>query len=71
MRIGKVLPKQKDVMVTLAMNDRETFDALVPDNPIVSLEEKGFEIDESPGSEKMDAEIERLTALANGQSPEK
>jgi hypothetical protein len=71
-RTGKVLPKQKDVMVSLAMNDRATFDALVPDSPIVALErEEGFEIDEQPGSEKLEAEIERLTALANGQTPEK
>ncbi len=67
-RAGKVLPAQKDVMVKLSMNDRETFDALVPENPIVKLSEEGTTIHEEPNHAKFDADIERYKNLAKNLS---
>ena len=69
---GRILPKQRDKMVQLARDDRETFEALLPDNPIVDLaQEAGVETFDKPDSEQLDAEIARLAAVANGEKPEK
>lgn len=54
---GKVLPAQRDVMVKLSMNDRETFDALVPANPIVSLSEGGVTVHEASALASEKAEM--------------
>ena len=71
-KVGRILPKQRDKMVELARDDRETFDAILPDKPLVLLShEEGIETFDEPGSEKMDAEIARLAAVANGEKPEK
>jgi hypothetical protein len=71
-KTGRILPKQREKMVQLAQSDRETFEALLPDSPIVTLShEEGVETFDEPGSEKMDAEIARLAAVANGEKPDK
>lgn len=62
---GKVLPKSKDVMVKLARTDRDSFAALVPAEPIVSLSESGVTTHEAPLSEQLQSDIERLSAAAN------
>lgn len=64
-RAGRVLPKQKDVMVKLSMNDRETFAALLPEDSIVEMDERGVTVHENPNSEKFDEEVARLSQLAN------
>lgn len=61
---GKVLPTQKDVMVKLAREDRETFEALIPEQAIVSLSEEGVTVHDRPGNEEFDAEVERLRSIA-------
>lgn len=63
---GRILPAKRDAYLELAMSNRETFDALVPDEPIVKLNaESGV----SPKAEEhvkqevdVDAELARLTA---------
>jgi hypothetical protein len=62
---GRVLPSQKDAMVKLAREDRETFDAIVPANPIVDLAEHGTETSEMPDIEEFNAEVARLSEMAD------
>lgn len=61
---GRILPKQREVMLKLAREDRETFEALVPDTALVSLSEDGVTVHEAPDNEKLEAEVARLSALA-------
>lgn len=63
---GRILPAKRDVYLNLALSNRETFDALVPDEPIVKL---GNEEGVAPKAEEhakqeldVDAELARLTA---------
>ena len=62
-RAGRVLPHQQEVMVRLAMSDRPTFDALVPENPIVSLTEKGVTTHDRP-AEESDPQVIEATQKA-------
>lgn len=65
---GRVLPKQRDTMIKLSQEDRESFDALVPDSAIVSLSADGVTYHEEPGNKEYEdakAEVDRLLALAN------
>jgi hypothetical protein len=62
---GRVLPSQKDAMVKLAREDRETFDAIVPANPIVDLAEHGTDTSEMPDIEEFNAEVARLSEMAD------
>jgi hypothetical protein len=65
---GRVLPVQREVMVELARTDRDKFDKLVPDSPIVKLSEEGVTVHEDGDSEKrqqLEEDIERLSNLAN------
>lgn len=63
---GRIVPAKREVYLNLALSNRETFDALVPDEPIVALSvEKGV----APNAEEhikqevdVDAELARLTA---------
>lgn len=64
-RTGRVLPKQRDAMVKLSMNDRDTFDALVPETALVSLSEAGVTVHEQPVSEQTKADVERYKAMAS------
>lgn len=64
---GRILPAQKEAMVSLAMTDRKTFEAIVPEKPVVNLTEAGVTTAPVPGKESEDAalvelEIARLTA---------
>lgn len=70
-REGRVLPKAKDTMVALAMDDRESFDSLVPDKPLVELSAAGVTTMDEPDSKRWDEETSRLLALSakiSGQS---
>jgi hypothetical protein len=62
-RAGRVLPHQEETMVRLAVEDRKTFDALVPANAIVSLSEEGVTThDAPPKDEQITAETEQAIA---------
>lgn len=65
---GRILPKQRDRMVALSRNDRETFEDLLPDDAIVSLSETGVLTHDAPVSETVNQNIERLASIANGKS---
>lgn len=65
-RAGRILPKQRDTMIALSRTDRDTFDALLPDDAIVALSEEGVLTHDAPDmSEDMQTNIERLAELAN------
>lgn len=63
-KVGRVLPKQKEAMVKLSMSDRATFDALVPEKAIVSLSEQGVLVHEEPDQEHTD-KLKHYTDLAS------
>lgn len=63
---GRILPKQRAKMLKLSMEDRETFDELLPATPIVALSSVGSTTHETPNSEEFDKEAERLVAMAKG-----
>lgn len=60
---GRILPKQRERMLRLAMEDRETFDDLLPDDALVSLSEDGVTTHEST-SRDAESEIARFVAIA-------
>lgn len=59
---GRILPKQRDKMVELSMSDRDTFEALLPEKPVVQLSEQGVTTFDTR-SEEMAAEVARLHDL--------
>lgn len=59
---GRILPKQRDVMVKLSMSDRDTFDALLPEEAIVSLSESGVTNHTDSRSDKTQEELNRYLA---------
>ena len=63
-RTGFIFPKNRDSMVKLRLSNREIFDGILPENPIVKLSnESGSDVgDESP-KDVIDAEIDRLAAV--------
>lgn len=64
---GRILPKQREKMIHLSRTDRETFDALLPDDAIVALSASGVDTFDTPEeSEQMQKNIDRLAAIANG-----
>lgn len=63
---GRILPKQKKAMLKLAREDRETFDAILPEDSVVALSAVGVDTHDAPISEKMQQDIDRLTKIANG-----
>lgn len=64
---GRVLPKQRETMIALSMEDREKFDAILPEDAIVALSAVGVDTHEAPAvSATFKTDIERLSALANG-----
>jgi hypothetical protein len=68
-RVGRVLPKSRDTMVELSMSDREKFESLLPENPIVSLSADGVTTHDEPDNATFEAaaeEVARIVALANG-----
>ena len=56
-RAGKVLPKQRDAYVKLAVKDREMFQSLVPADAIVSLSETGVTTHESPAMPETEEQV--------------
>jgi len=67
-KAGKILPKSRESMIRLSRSDRETFDSLVPDSPIVALSATGVDAFEEPGAgDEYNKNIERLASLANGK----
>lgn len=63
---GRILPKQRDTMIALSRTDRETFDALLPDDAIVALSETGVSTHDEPTmGEAMKSNIDRLAEIAN------
>lgn len=67
-KAGRILPKQKEAMIALSMEDRETFELLLPDEPLVSLSADGVTTHEATDSQKYSDETERLLKLANDLS---
>lgn len=67
---GRILPKQRAAMLELANSNRDMFDALLPEEAIVSLSEEGVTTHEDPVSddERTKAEVERLVALTNADA---
>lgn len=63
---GRILPKQRDAMIELSRTQRETFETLLPENPIVSLSADGVDTHDAPDAgDKYKSNVERLAALAN------
>lgn len=62
---GYILPKNKTAMVQLRKDNKELFDQLVPEKPIVKLsQEEGQEPTDESHQETVESEIARLTAIA-------
>jgi NADH dehydrogenase/NADH:ubiquinone oxidoreductase subunit G len=61
---GRILPKQKAAMLTLSVNDRETFDALLPEEAIVKLSEEGTTTHQDTRSIKVQEDLDRYSAMA-------
>lgn len=62
---GRVLPKQRDIMIRLARDERETFDSLLPETAIVSFQETGVESHEDPhDGQALSGKVDRYVALA-------
>lgn len=62
---GKILPAKREVFLTMALTNREMFDQIIPDEPLVKL---GNELGSGPSAEAhqtqevdIEAEIARLT----------
>jgi hypothetical protein len=67
---GRVLPRQRDVFIRLATEDRDTLEQLLPDKPIVPLAaQRGVQVsplgEEGRGNLDVDGEIARLTASSH------
>jgi len=67
---GRILPKQRDTMLALSMNDPETFEALLPDTSLVAMSESGYTVSDDASSSKFKTDIDRLARLANGEPVE-
>jgi hypothetical protein len=68
-QVGRVLPKQRDDMIELSLSNRDMFDRLVPENPVVSLSETGVTVFEEPEKAKKHEEtVDHYVALAASQS---
>lgn len=62
---GHILPKDKDAMLELRLSNKELFEKLIPEKPVVKLSvEDGTEPADDSHQETVEAEIARLTALA-------
>lgn len=66
---GRVLPAQKSALITLRLSDKQTFDALIPEQPIVKLSnEVGKNVPNDQNHKvDIDAEIARLSNLVSGK----
>lgn len=62
---GHILPKQKDAMAALRIDNPELFGQLVPEKPVVKLShEEGLEPTDDAHKETVETEIARLSAVA-------
>jgi hypothetical protein len=63
---GRVLPKQREAFVTMALTNRDQMEVLLPDEPVVQLNNQRGHIGTPQGEQKqqidIDQEILRLTA---------
>jgi hypothetical protein len=60
-RLGYILPAQRDTMVRLSMTDRQTYEELLPAQPIIDLSyEDGVGEDDTVYQRDMDDEIQRI-----------
>lgn len=67
---GRVLPKQRDAMLALSMNDPETFEQILPDASLIAFSETGYTVSDEATSTKFREDIDRLVNLANeGSAP--
>lgn len=65
-KAGRILPKSKETMIALSRTDRESFEALLPEEAIVALSEDGIQTHDAPAvSEDMQKNIARLAEIAN------
>lgn len=66
---GRVLPAQKTALISLRLSDKQTFDALIPEQPIVKLSNEVGKNVPNADSHKVDidAEITRLSHLVSGK----
>lgn len=65
---GRVLPKQREVMIELSMTNRAHFDALVPETSVVSLSADGVTHHDAPSNETYEAllkTVDDYVKLAN------
>jgi hypothetical protein len=73
-KAGRILPKQREAMVKLSIEDRETFDTLLPENPIVSLSEEGVTTHQDTNSDEANSAqdaVKRYLEMADNQSGRK
>jgi predicted nucleic acid-binding Zn-ribbon protein len=62
---ARVLPKQRETMIRLARDDRETFESLLPDSAFVSFEEQGTGTLEDPhDATALSGKVDHYVALA-------
>lgn len=59
---GKVLPRQREVMITLSRTQPDVFEQLIPDEAIVSLSEEGVTTHEKSNADEVNTEIDRITS---------
>lgn len=59
---GRILPKSRDKMIELSVRDRDLFDSLVPDEPIISLSAGQTHTTYENGADEaaVDEEVDRL-----------
>jgi hypothetical protein len=66
-KTGRILPKQRERMIKLSLEDREAFEDLLPENAIVTLSESGVTSHQDTNSDEakeQQSETERLAKLA-------
>ena len=64
--LGRILPRQRDDMIAIALSNREMFERLVPETPVVSLSETGVTVHEEPEKAKAHEDtVDRYVALAS------
>lgn len=71
---GRILPKQREAMLKLSMEDRETFDSILPEDAIVALSEDGvttFEDTNSDEANDKQDKVKYYLELAEAQSGRK
>lgn len=79
-KAGRILPKQREAMIRLSLEDRKTFDSLLPEDSIVALTEGGVTTHEvtndeqnnnNDGEDKQAEAVKRYLEMADAQSGRK